>query len=282
MSPERPPIPDFRTPIMVRMWLDCALEMERKKHDAVPIQPDLSADWEAAQAWAYITTAYVIAEQALKALVHYTVGFDEERGGLRGTHRLCGLFDSLSSADKRTLNDLYEDYFLVQRADRQGVQQRDVRSFLDHLDKGRGSVGWRYSIAEAAEAREIPRLWHMHLRILWEFIRCAKEVLHQRTSEDGYSPRPYSAVWREERFHAYYDWSFHKLNSEDDWVSRDRIELLWGPDPAGKTDFMVVRDRGFTFSFGDPEAAQAQLGIGIVDSRAEVAEVAGPMNPAFT
>ena len=44
---------------------------------------------------------------------------------------------------------------------------------------------------------------------------------------------------------------------------------------------MDVRDRGFTFSFGDPEAAKAHLGIGIVDSRAEIAEVAGLENPAF-
>lgn len=152
------PMPSFRPPIEVHMWLDFALDQERRKHDAVPISPNPVGDWEAIQAWGYITTAYVLAEQALKALVHYTLGFSDELRSLRGTHKLRHLLDALDNDDHVTLNDLYWDYLRAQRAG--GATPQDVASFLDHLDTGHGSVGWRYSIQESAVADEVP-----HFRI---------------------------------------------------------------------------------------------------------------------
>ncbi|MDE2879925.1 hypothetical protein [Candidatus Palauibacter soopunensis] len=262
------------------MWLDFALDMERKKHAAVPIRSSPIGDWEAIQAWGYITTAYVLAEQGLKALLHHTVSFDEARRGLRETHRLRCLFDALDRKDRATLNDFYEDYLRAQRAGGPGIQE-NVASFLDHLDTGRGSVTWRYSIQESAEADAVPHFRHLHLRLLWECIRCVKDLLYYRTIDEQCVPQPHSEIQRGRRRQVYEEWCFRKRHSDGDWHAQDRIELLWGPDAGEHVDFLVIQDGLVAFWFGDPEKVRSQLELRIIDSRADIREFSATSDAAF-
>ena len=260
--------PEFQRPEDAVSWLERALKMERLKHATVPVEGDLVAKFVSTSAWGYVTAAYMLIEQALKTLLDQTIGFGspELPAHLRETHGLRSLFDHLDTDDQETLEDLYGDYWLTEDARSKGFMLDDIGAFLSHLDQGRGSVGWRYSLTE--EIAAIPQLGPVHLEHMWETIRCVLGVIRHHAL--GYPPRAHSRVKWEERRRQHLRWFSSRLNSGELWRT-DRIELLSGPDSRGRSDFYLFRGKTIFPKFGDVDAAAREAGLEVFNVQHEIA-----------
>ena len=95
---------NFKDPLYMTAWLDGALKKEKEKYEKSPVTPDMVPGYADAQAWGYIVTAYSLAEQSFKALLHLR-GEEVQYG-----HSLSTLFDSFYDNDKEILREYYTDY----------------------------------------------------------------------------------------------------------------------------------------------------------------------------
>lgn len=242
--------------------------MERLKYAAVPVEGDLVPQFVSASAWGYVTAAYMLIEQALKTLLDETIGFDSARlpARLRNTHDLKTLFDHLDVDDKAVLKDLYRDYWLTEDAEGKGFTFEEIETFLGHLDEGRGSISWRYSLTE--EIATIPQLGSVYLEHMWETIRCVLGLTRHHAM--GYRPMAHSVVKWNRRCHQYLRWLDSRLNSGESRQA-DRIELLRGPDSRGRSDFCVFHGKRAVLKSNDIDAAAKEAGLDVVDVRHQVA-----------
>ena len=229
-------------------WLECALDMERKKHEAVPVLPDIIRAWMAAQAWGYIIASYNLAEQALKVLLNFTIGFDSSNKHVRETHKLRPLFDHLRDYDKQVLRELYIEYWTLERGSKQGLSSfADIESFLDHLDDGTGSIGWRYVLTE--ESTNVPQMGDPHLAHLWEVIRGAISLLQYETH--GHPVIKHGRLEHDRRhLDVYRYWLHNHVISGESWLNQDRILYLWGPDELNRSDYIIVHNGGCKLYYG--------------------------------
>ncbi|MYH10708.1 MAG: hypothetical protein F4143_11515 [Gemmatimonadales bacterium] len=268
MMQKNPRKPGFQQPDDALTWLERALKMERLKHAAVPVEGDLVPQFVSASAWGYVTAAYMLIEQALKTLLDQTIGFDSGRlpASLRDTHNLKTLFDRLDSDDKKVLEDLYRDYWLTEDAGSRGFALDELGAFLGHLDEGRGSISWRYSLTE--EIATIPQLGPVYLEHMWETIRCVVGVTRHHAM--GYRPKAHSIVEWEQRRDQYLRWLDSRLNSGEPRQA-DRIEFLRGPDSRGRSDFGVFRGKNMALKFSNIDAAAKEIGLEVVDMRSAIA-----------
>lgn len=260
--------PEFQQPDDALTWLERALQMERLKCAAVPVEGDLVPQFVSASAWGYVTAAYMLIEQALKTLLDQTIGFDSARlpARLRETHDLKTLFDHLDVDDKKVLEDLYRDYWLTEEAGSKGFTLDEIGAFLGHLDKGRGSISWRYSLTE--ETAPIPQLGPVYLEHMWETIRCVLGVTRHHAM--GYRPVAHSVVEWGRRRHQYLRWLNSRLNSGE-LRQADRIEVLRRPDSRGMSDFCVFQDKNMSLKFGDIDVAAKEIGLEVINVQDELA-----------
>ncbi|WP_428274206.1 hypothetical protein [Candidatus Palauibacter sp.] len=260
--------PEFQRPEDALSWLERALEMERLKYAAVPVEGDLVPRFVSASAWGYVTAAYTLIEQALKTLIDQTIGFDSTKlpARLRETHSLKTLFDHLDTDDRRVLEDLYRDYWLTEGAGSMGFSLDEMGAFLGHLDQGHGSISWRYSLTE--EIAAIPQLGPVYVEHMWETVRCVLGVIRHHAL--GYPPVAHSIVKWQERRRQYVRWLNLRLRSGE-LSQTDRIELLRGPDSRGRSDFCVFRGKSVFPKFGDVDAAAKQAGLEVVNMQREIA-----------
>lgn len=261
--------PEFQQPDDALTWLERALEVERMKYTAVPVEGDLIRRFVSAGAWGYVTVSYMLIEQALKTLLDQTIGFDSARlpDRLRHTHALKTLFDHLDVDDRKVLEDQYRDYWLTEDAGSKGFTLDEIGAFLGHLDRGRGSVSWRYSLTE--EIATIPQLGDVYLEHMWETTRCVLGVIRYHAM--GYQPKTHSIVKWQLRLHQYRRWLHWRLNSGRSRHQPDRIELLRGPDYRGRSDFCVVQGKNLSQRFGDIDPTAKETGLEVVDVRHEIA-----------
>ena len=79
----------------------------------------------------------------------------------------------------------------------------------------------------------------------------------------------YSRRLRRRRSRRQNSWLALRRSSPGWWKEGDRIELLWGPDYAGRCDYLVVRgERGRPFFGLLPDAEN--IGLDIIDKRSEL------------
>ena len=60
----------FKRPSYIIVWLEAALEMEKKKYENCPVYQDLSSSYEVTQGWSCVVTGYNLIEQSLKGLLY--------------------------------------------------------------------------------------------------------------------------------------------------------------------------------------------------------------------
>lgn len=132
--------------------LDTAFTIvNRLWQDAPDIEPDLLAEYEAIQAWPWITLGYQILEQSLKVTVATQKGIavDEvrERLGLHGRkgHDLKRLFDHLEPVDREAVARVYASY----RELHPYLGPATAGRFLDSV--GLGYSAWRYMLQEGLD-----------------------------------------------------------------------------------------------------------------------------------
>ena len=121
--------------------------VNRSWQDAPDIQRDYFPEYEAVQAWAWISSAYQLLEQALKMLIAVNRGVPtsdlRHELGLEGgeAHHLDRLFRELGSGDRRVILDAYGAYSALY-----GLPISNAIDFLALI--GPGYTKWRYLLME--------------------------------------------------------------------------------------------------------------------------------------
>ena len=226
----------FKEDIWVRTWLQTALKTECRKFRDCPVVPDLVPDHDLAQAWGYVVAAYILMEEAFKAILH--------RRGCKvdKTHMLSSLFANLPVIHQETLREYYRD-FLATFPYSRPFPFAELDEFLANLDggNGRGSYDWRYFPIEESSNRSVPLV---SINIMHEVIYGCLRIIDHLSHDDRDALRS-THSWRLRHFRVekYHDWLTVRMNS-DGWNQLgDRLEILWGPDYQGRYDYMVFRGK---------------------------------------
>ena len=241
-------------------WLRAALNKERKKYAASPVEPDLMPDYENTQGWGYIVAGYFLIEQGLKAVLSV-------RGTTpQNTHDLSLLFAALPAGDQDQLREYYDD--LRQACPRvSGFPISTLDDFLANLDgkQDQGHMDWRYFLTQEGSGAPLPTV---SIDLIHEIIEGCVALVHS-TGRVGARSMTYSWRLRRERAKHQREWQMRRLNSSDWREDGDRIELLWGPDYRGRYDYLVCEGDGIFSVFGPlPNGEGTELVI--LDKRAEL------------
>ena len=255
--------------------LDIALRLERRKYDRFPIQRDLVVDYEYYQGWGYVVVAYFLLEKALKLLLYQTRGNDDT------THTLHeDLYRKLPDVEKALLCAYYDDLRGVLAFEKQmAFPYETLPDFLSELDgvkdQGRyvGSFDWRYYLIEHPKGQTLPTV---SIEFLHEVIYGCLRVTESNSDEVPHEdPSRMTYSWRRNqmRMQKYRDWLEVRMNS-DGWRDKaDRLEVLWGEDYQGRSDFFVFRKGGAQPYFDQiPTDVAAVFGadLRVVDKRDEI------------
>lgn len=162
--------------------LDTAFTIvNRLWQDAPDIQPDMVAEYEAIQAWPWISLGYQILEQSLKVTIATQKGIavDQVRRelALQGpqSHDLKRLFDHLEAADREEIGRVYASY----RELHPYIWPETAGRFLDLV--GLGYSAWRYMLQEGLDG--VPP---NHIGAMFELARATNSRLqHHVFGEKG-------------------------------------------------------------------------------------------------
>ena len=240
----------FKEPIWIIAWLEDALEKEKKKLKACPINRDMVPGCEVAQAWGYVVAGYFLIEMSFKALLHLQ-GINVAKG-----HSLTKYFDLLGDADKDILREYYSDYRMT--CGSHGLFPIEtLDEFLLNLDGDQndrgyyvGSFDWRYFPIEEKQSAEMPL-------VAIEFLHEIAYASHRMLGWEHYGkfePSKYTNSWRMrwDRVDKTRDWLTVRMNSEGGMdEGTDRLEILWGPDYKGRHDLLLVQGGRISPHFGE-------------------------------
>ena len=250
----------------IRMWLGTALQKERQKYQAAPVLKDMMPQHTVAQGWGYVVLGYSLIEQGLKAVLHMR----DMRGSVPPkTHDLSRLFAEFCAKDQEVLRAYYDD-FRCAAPDMSAFPPATLDDFLKNLDgrrndQGRhvGSVDWRYFLTEVVSCMEMPIA---SIDFMHEVVEgCVWLIESINKGDNNAEGGTYSRRLRRRRARRQNSWLALRRRW---WKEGDRIELWWGPDYAGRCDYLVVMgERGRSFFRPLPNAED--IGLDIIDKRRE-------------
>ena len=258
----------YREPLYIWTWLNTALKKEWQKYSATPVTPDLIPGHEAAQGWGYVVAGYSLIEQGLKAILH-----------LRGqkkppkTHSLSVLFAELANEDQDVLRAYYSDF----RQTFPGMKSfplATLEDFLVNLDGGRndqgkfiGSFDWRYFPTEEGSGSPMPLV---SVNVMHEVMYgCVQLILSIERGDRHASTSTYGWRLHRERSRRHRDWLTVRMNSPGWGEEGERLEILAGPDPSGRSDYIVFEGGQIRVFFAPLPKAEA-IALPIVDKRPEL------------
>ena len=259
---------NFKDPLWMAHFLDTALDKEKKKYQACPVNPDYVPDHEAADVWGYVLAGYFLVEESFKALLHLR---NQE---VPRKHSLTILFDLFDHADKERLREFHSDYL----ATNDGYNQfpfGTLDDFLANLDGDPnptgtdyvGSFDWRYFLIEEKSSPVMPMIG---IELLHEIVYgCVRMIEYAHNG--NFEPSRYTHSWRLRwtRMDRYNDWLLVQGNNGE-WVNLDgKLAILWGPDYLERYDMALFRGKS------NPKGYFAELplddfALPIVDKREEL------------
>ena len=253
---------NFKKPIDILAWLDTALEKEKQKYKATPVNRDMIPGHEAAQGWGYVVAGYFLIEQSLKAVLHIR-GVDPPK-----THPLFVLFEMLPSGDQDVLRAYYND-FRHAAPGMSSFPPVTLDDFLKNLDGERkiGSFDWRYFPIEKRSGASMPLV---SIDFMHEIAYGCVQLLQANNRGDNEANR-FTYSWRlqGDRWLCFRDWLTVRLNSPGWGQEGDRIEILWGPDYDERYDYLVFEGSRIRTFFGRlPDPSETKLSV--VDKRSEL------------
>lgn len=252
----------YRKPSDVRIWLDTALKKEREKYKNTPVKRDMIPNHELAQAWGYVVAGYFLIEQGLKAVLYVRNNEPPK------THVLSCLFNKLSEEDRNVLREYYHDFrhacpgmssFPLERFD----------EFLKELDgdqNDHGSFDWRYFLTEEGSGASMPLV---SIDFMHEVVYGCMRLMALIYKKDNEAVKA-TYSWRLQRIRSRFQigWLTVRMNSPGWEQEGSRIEILWGPDYAGRYDYFVFKG-GTKRCFGQlPDAKKIKLEV--IDKRREL------------
>ena len=257
----------YKSSAEIRVWLDMALKMEKKKYSTVPVTSDMSPHAEVAKAWGYVVAGYSLMEQGFKAVLH-----------MRGvappkTHALHGLFIALPTEDQAALKVYYDDFFHASPG-MDSFPLTTLEEFLKNLDgesKNRdrhtGSLDWRYFPIEENSSPSMPLVC---IDFMHEVVYACVWLIASIHNEDNEVDRgTYSWRLQWERVRLYKNWLTVRMNPPGREQEGDRLEILWGPDYKGRYDFCVFQG-GRQKVFFQPLPKPEEIKITQIDKRKEI------------
>lgn len=240
------------------LWhnMNTALKAERRKYQESPPKADMIPLHTVIQYWGYVTAAYFLIEQGMKALL-------VKRGEkVEFTHNLNEIYNALEPEERQIINEYYTDFLKTTGEEVKDIQIRTAQKYLDHLDgrtqggKRKGSMDWRYLLIESHANREMPKI---SINLMHEIaLACVLLIKEHRPEEWTHSHRLHSS--RKEFYKTWEQQMIHTgiLNRPIGRV----IEILWGPDYKGRYDLMHSINDGKTLCAGlttfekEPEPAK--------------------------
>ena len=253
---------DYIDPLYMITWLDGALKKEKEKYEKSPVVQDMIPGYVDAQAWGYVVTGYLLAEQSFKALLHIS---EKE---VPPVHSLSTPFNLFEDDERTTLREYYTDYKATIGGNRGGVPFGSLDDFLTNLDGGPnagqvGSLAWRYYLIE-----ETPKMPSVSVDYLHEIVfGCNQIIKHARNNR--FEPSRYTRSWRmhHERHSKRDAWLIVRMNSAGWDELDDRLEILWGPDYRGRHDLYLFRGKGVGLLFSKIPNDPA---LPVVDKRMDI------------
>ena len=257
----------FKDRTWILAWLDTALEKEKEKYAKCPVMPDMVPGHEAAQGWGYVVAGYALVEQSFKALLHL------REKDVPARHSLSKLFDLLDQCDQAVLREYYADYKATPDSGLSAFPFDSLDAFLQNLDgdvnkRGDhiGSFDWRYFLIEERRSERMP---FVGVDYLHEVAYGCIQILRNLYTGNG-NPRHWTRSRRmhHDRMKKCRDWMKVRMNSTGLDKTRDRLEILWGPDSRGRYYLFLCQGQQMTLSFSE---IPTDIEIPVVDKRKEVA-----------
>lgn len=220
--------PKYKEPVLMLAQLGGALKAERRKLEATPVEQDMAPVAEHWQAWGSVVAGYSLLEQALKAILNLR---DKKP---KKTHALLDLFRRLPEEYQVILYRHYDDFLeFAPRMDQ--FPFRLLRDFLGGLDGERGFSDWRYFLIEE-EQEPLPVI---SLEVIHELVNGCLLLFESIWRGEG-NPRDglYSVRLARDRWYRHRDWAQSFLGTIREH-QQDEIVLLWGPDDAGRYDYIM-------------------------------------------
>ncbi len=256
----------YKKAIDIRMWLGTALQKERQKYQATPICPDMIPHM-VAQGWGYVVAGYFLIEQGLKAVLHMRDNAPPR------THDLSCLFAKLCAQDQKVLRTYYDDF----RGAAPGMSKFPLATlddFLENLDGGQkgksrhtGSFDWRYFLTEEGNDIAMPLV---SIDFMHEVVEgCVHLIGSIDKGDDKADKATYSWRLQWRRLRHQHDWLMVRMNLPGWGEEGNRIELLWGPDYAGRYDYLVFKN-GRIHRFFAPIPDAEKTGLETIDKRCEL------------
>ena len=166
-----------------RMFTACKLI--RKLVAENPVQPDMSAEHEAVQAWAFVTAAYNGIEQALKMLLLAPAEPAFTLDGLKKRsygHNLEKLYAELAPSDRDYIELHFGEHWSLHEFDKLDLGFGTAQEFIVHLNKSHpqgGSIAWRYALLDMSAQLPKTNLWTM-CEVWYAICRCIKNEKYGR------------------------------------------------------------------------------------------------------
>ena len=256
---------EYKDTMYAKHWLRTALQSEKEKYAAVPVKADLVPNHMYSQAWGYVFVAYRLIEMGFK-LIWATNGGD---GIFRG-HGLAEVWSKLSELDQKALSLHYADSCQYGRGYPFGYDS--LNAFLENLDNG--SVGWPawgYFPIENFKKQDAAwvdnRLPQVDIGTMHDIVRSC--LWWMEAKRKGYSLLYGSRSWSEHRRRWHpggklWAWMTVQMNRPlvdpiwhdldqvvitessglEGFAKGDRVEILWGPDYAGRHDYLICQGEG--------------------------------------
>lgn len=153
--------------------VESACEITRKLVAKNPVEPDHFGDYEAVQAWPFVTSLYSGIEQALKLLLLFPpADFTlEQLATRRYGHDLVALYAELGADYQAHI----EQHFREHRSLHDYIPEElatSAEGFIEHLNGGSPSRGlsWRYFLIDRSVQVPTTGLWTMSE--IWDAICC--------------------------------------------------------------------------------------------------------------